>query len=177
MSVHNQKHDNALYSEAMRNELQRKGRPSDEEYPYTTLSVAETMPEYTKIDPSFIYMEIETEDRYPEATALPYKDGITGMALRKLKWYRLRMWANHPDGLKTIAHGMWYRTEKKALDIAGSEFPILAIKNADGLFEYPYFDERIAKIKQEARDRRARRDARAAEKLGTLMDIARLVGP
>jgi hypothetical protein len=129
--------------------MKQQARPSEEEYPYTTLSVAEAMQTYTKIDPKYIYLKLDRAD----------------------EGYRMVMIANHPDGPKEIGHTGWYPLESDAVKMGGDEVAVVAILNADGEYEYPYFDEKVAKIKQDARDRRA-----AIKKLNELIVTSKLIG-
>ena len=170
----NAKHDAFLFSEAMRQTGVMRQRPSDEEYPYTTLYVAETMPTYQKIDPKFIYIQIESKDVpfIPDETQSASPENLEVQT----QWTAV-MYANKSEIQTVIAqsHNV-YGSYTEALDEACREFPIVAVRQKDGTFEYPHYDERKGKLMAEAETRRLKRQQKALEHLNLTISLAASTG-
>lgn len=120
-------------------------------------------------------MRVEFIERWPDPTVTGREKPVP-MALRKQKKWFVRMYGNKPTGPVVIASsiGQLRNTEHEAW-LDAEAFPWVALIDEAGNHTYPFFNERKAKVKADARARNERRQRKAVEQLNLVMTLGSML--
>lgn len=117
-------------------------------------------------------MRVEFIERWPEAPWPVNKPPQAAMALRKQKKWFVRMYGNKPTGPVVIASSIGQlRDSEHEAWLDAEVFPWVALTDEAGNHTYPFFNERKAKVKAEARARNDRRVQKAVDEVNSLIRL------
>lgn len=134
-----------------------------EDDPYSLMRVIEAAKEYRKLDP----------DKFLLMTRPVYQD----KEQTEVKGYVACIVAMRETGPETVnSTSQWFKTIEAAVRYAGRDLPVIGIKTTEGNVVYPFYNEAKGTAMREARERRAKRQAKAAKHLGLVVAVGTTLG-